>query len=144
MLSDFLLFLLPYLKKQNLWLQVKNTYYIPNQARLLGHGGNPEDVGGNEIKYYQWVPIIISFMIFMFSIPGISVGSNWKMMSSSILSTHPSIYHFNVCNKNGITIVGKRYRWSEADHFWLNFLSHSVIILFRSILVNRHCGIVFD
>ena len=32
----------------------------------------PDHSGAEEIPYYQWVPIILAFMIFTFAIPGLS------------------------------------------------------------------------
>ena len=55
-------------------LQIKNTYYVPMNDTLPGSDGipTPDHSGAEEIPYYQWVPIILAFMIFTFAIPGLS------------------------------------------------------------------------
>ena len=53
--------------------QIKNTYYVPMNDTLPGSDGipTPDHSGAEEIPYYQWVPIILAFMIFTFAIPGL-------------------------------------------------------------------------
>jgi len=50
---------------------IKNTYYVPLDNSLIGPDGlpTPDHSAGEELPYYQWVPIILAFMIAMFAIP---------------------------------------------------------------------------
>jgi len=64
-------------------LQIKNTYYIAPDANLPGpvNLASPDHSSARhqELPYYQWVPIILGFMILVIAIPGT------KAMSSSTL-----------------------------------------------------------
>ncbi|KAH9524014.1 Innexin unc-7 [Bulinus truncatus] len=47
---------------------IKNTYYIPMDTPIPIEHSNRES---EEITYYQWVPLILLFMAFMFKFPNI-------------------------------------------------------------------------
>ncbi|XP_067940977.1 innexin unc-9-like [Watersipora subatra] len=50
---------------------IKNTYRVHINDSLPGPKGLPtlDHNSGEELPYYQWVPIILAFMLFVFSIP---------------------------------------------------------------------------
>ncbi|XP_046344503.1 innexin unc-9-like [Haliotis rufescens] len=55
---------------------VKNTYYIPMDDTIpIEH----HERDSEELTYYQWVPIILLFMAFLFKVPAIV----WRMFNSS-------------------------------------------------------------
>ncbi|XP_045178288.2 innexin unc-9-like [Mercenaria mercenaria] len=54
---------------------IKNTYFVPISDTI------PTDVNvrsNAELTYYQWVPLILTFMAFMFKFPNLL----WKMMNT--------------------------------------------------------------
>ncbi|XP_048772745.1 innexin unc-9-like [Ostrea edulis] len=54
---------------------IKNTYYVPlEEAIPLDHGTRRQE----ELTYYQWVPIILVFMAFLFKVPCLV----WRMLNS--------------------------------------------------------------
>ena len=63
---------------------VGEKHLLPNKAALPGPERSPEDVGGSEMKYYQWVLVIIAFMIFMFIIPGERFFSSLEILNYSM------------------------------------------------------------
>lgn len=53
---------------------IKNTYYVPLEESIpLDHDTRRQE----ELTYYQWVPIILVFMAFLFKVPCLV----WRMLS---------------------------------------------------------------
>lgn len=74
---------------------IANTYYIPMEA------GIPKDIAERqkaELNYYQWVPLILTFMAFMFKAPNII----WHL-----LNTKSGINLSKVCDLTDNIQVGK-------------------------------------
>lgn len=54
---------------------ISNTYYVPTESEI------PSDISERreaELNYYQWVPIILLFMAFMFKAPNIA----WHLLNT--------------------------------------------------------------
>ncbi|KAL5006065.1 hypothetical protein ScPMuIL_017223 [Solemya velum] len=65
----------PFIAYTKSYCWVKNTYFLPMHESIPTSIEERED---SEIVYYQWIPIILVFMAFMFKIPYIM----WKMLNS--------------------------------------------------------------
>ncbi|KAL3855092.1 hypothetical protein ACJMK2_014322 [Sinanodonta woodiana] len=70
---------------------VSNTYYIPFGERIPR---NEEARKERQIKYYQWSPLILLTMFFMFKIPRMI----WKWLSARTLSLDHLMTTLSKCN----------------------------------------------
>ena len=52
---------------------IKNTYYIPMHDQIAPNNRSHFD---KELTYYQWIPLILLFMAFMFKLPSFI----WRML----------------------------------------------------------------
>lgn len=54
------------------YLQVKNTYYVAKGDDLPGpgHALTPDHNAGEEIAYYQWVPLMLTAMLIPYVLTG--------------------------------------------------------------------------
>ncbi|CAG2217569.1 inx [Mytilus edulis] len=101
--------------KSTCW--ISNTYYIPMDNTIPEH---IEMRQNKEITYYQWIPIILMFMAFLFKVPniawrllngysGIDMNKIVSMSNASLMSTPDDR------TKNISQIAKYLHRWIECQ-----------------------------
>lgn len=71
--------------KYHCW--VKNTYYVPMYDEIPENISERQDA---EITYYQWVPLILLFMAFLFKLPNVV----WRIFNGGSGLNLDKIVHF--------------------------------------------------
>ncbi|GFN83747.1 hypothetical protein PoB_001025300 [Plakobranchus ocellatus] len=89
---------------------VKNTYYIPMDNPIPTHR---EHRDSEELTYYQWVPIILMFMAFLFKLPALV----WRMFNGA-----SGINMDKIVNMTSATQIGPAEKRIETVSHIANYM----------------------
>ncbi|KAH9524005.1 Innexin unc-7 [Bulinus truncatus] len=109
----------PFVAYAKSYCWIENTYYIPFESSIPV---SIDERNSKQITYYQWVPIILLFMAFLFKFPALL----WKMLNGG-----SGINIDKIVSMTGVTQLGAPEKRDET-------VSHIAMYLDRWLEAHRH------